>query len=214
MNSIGGTSSSWFTNALGIYNDGSGAAVYAGGLLPQGAGVSKWNGSSWDLVGAVPTTVGVPLGIDTMVRRGGSKLYVGGMFKQIAGNPAPMAAFYQGGNWTPADAFGRGLDARINTMGVFDLGDGLKLYAGGSFTSAGGVAAAGVARLSPSGWETIATSLSPNGSVRSLAAFNDGTGMALYVGGAFTDIGGVTAANVAKWRPGTGWSRWALAFRD
>jgi hypothetical protein len=48
--------------------------------------------------------------------------------------------------------------------------------------------------------------MSPNGTVRSLAAFNDGTGMALYVGGAFTNIGGVNAANVAKWRPGTGWS--------
>jgi hypothetical protein len=209
MNSGAGSSTA-YPNALGVYDDGTGAALYAGGVLAPGSGVSKWNGTSWQLVGAVPSTTGVPLGIDTMcvVPGGGTgKLYVGGMFKQIAGSPAPCATFYQNSAWTAADAFGLGFDARVNAMGVFDLGDGARLYAAGSFRSAGGVPAAGVARLGASGWEALATSISPvSGTARCLAAYDDGSGLALYVGGAFTEINSVTVANVARWRPASGWS--------
>jgi trimeric autotransporter adhesin len=44
-----------------------------------------------------------------------------------------------------------------------------------------------------------------NNSVRALKAFDNGTGLSLYVGGYFTSAGGVTASRIAKWN-GTAWS--------
>jgi hypothetical protein len=41
--------------------------------------------------------------------------------------------------------------------------------------------------------------------IAELAVFDDGSGPALYVGGRFSSIGGVTARNIAKW-DGTSWS--------
>jgi hypothetical protein len=206
MNSGAGSSSSYL-NALGVYDDGTGAALYAGGTLPPGSGVSKWNGSSWQLVGGIPFTTGVPLGIDCMAVTPDNKLFVGGMFKEVNGLPAPCAAVYNG-TWANADGFGLGFDARIYALGVFDLGDGPRLYAGGSFASAGGVRAAGVARLGSAGWEALATPVGgfPNPDVRCMTAFDDGTGMALYVGGAISSISDVGVSNVARWRPGSYWT--------
>ena len=43
------------------------------------------------------------------------------------------------------------------------------------------------------------------GSVYALAVHDDGTGPALYAGGTFTKVDGVTASNVARW-DGTSWS--------
>ena len=44
-----------------------------------------------------------------------------------------------------------------------------------------------------------------NGHVYAIAAYDDGTGPALYVGGGFTLAGGVRANGIARWKNGT-WS--------
>src|SRR3954469_13489676 len=106
----------------------------------------------------------------------------------VGGVAVPYAAtLSSGGVWTGLGSFGQGFDARVNALGVFDLGDGARLYAGGTFRMAGGVTAAGVARKGTGGWEGLATTILPanTGTIRSMQMFNDGTGMALYVAGAF-----------------------------
>lgn len=60
------------------------------------------------------------------------------------------------------------------------------------------------------GWSSIGQLVpGPGGQlfsgVRSMVVFDDGSGPALYVGGGFTQVGGVTASNIAKW-DGTQWS--------
>jgi hypothetical protein len=71
--------------------------------------------------------------------------------------------------------------------------DGLNLYVGGSFTSAGGIAATNIARWDGSKWSALRNGL--DGSVSALA-FYGGT---LFVGGTFTHAGVVPVNHVAEW---------------
>ena len=76
---------------------------------------------------------------------------------------------------------------------------GTKLYVGGSFTNAGGVAANNVAVWNGSNWSAPGTGV--DGDVYALAV----SGTNLYVGGDFLHAGAVTANNIALWN-GTSWS--------
>ena len=80
---------------------------------------------------------------------------------------------------------------------VFD-GSG-NLYAGGAFTTAGGVSANNIAKWNGSSWSAIGSGT--NGRVSALGFDNSGN---LYAGGAFTTAGGVSANNIAKWN-GSNW---------
>jgi hypothetical protein len=86
---------------------------------------------------------------------------------------------------------------------VFDDGVGPALYAGGVFTSAGGVLARRIARWDGVRWSALGRGM--DGQVRALAVHDDGTGPALYAGGPFLHAGGVTANHIAKWN-GSSWS--------
>ena len=75
-------------------------------------------------------------------------------------------------------------------MTPFDDGSGPGLYAGGSFTLAGGEGANQIARWSGTRWSSLDGGT--NSTVMALAAFDDGTGPALCAGGSFVAAGGVT----------------------
>jgi len=70
---------------------------------------------------------------------------------------------------------------------------------GGTFTTAGGLAATNIAKGDGSRWSSLGSGL--NGAVYALAVF----GSNLYVGGLFTTAGGLAATNIARW-DGGGWS--------
>jgi hypothetical protein len=75
---------------------------------------------------------------------------------------------------------------------------------GGTFSTAGGVAASRIARVNPSSgaWSTLGSGTS--GNVNSLAVLPDGD---VLVGGGFTNAGGVAASNIARLNPNTNaWS--------
>jgi hypothetical protein len=83
-----------------------------------------------------------------------------------------------------------------------------QLYVGGSFTAAGGLPATNLARYTPTtgAWATMGN---PNSAVRTLGQFTgDAISSArLYVGGFFTNIGGVAASGAARYAPSTqAWS--------
>ena len=95
-------------------------------------------------------------------------------------------------------ALGTGMDAE-----VFALARGLDgaLYAGGDFTSAGGVAnTTRIAKWDGSAWSALSTGA--DGTVQTLAVGPDG---GLYAGGAFDNVGGGAAARIAKWN-GSAWA--------
>ncbi len=93
--------------------------------------------------------------------------------------------------------------ANVGDLTVFDDGTGPALYAGGSFTHAGGLPANWIARWDGISWSSLGGGM--NSSVFSLTVFDDGTGPALYAGGFFSIAGGVAAIRIAKW-DGASWS--------
>ena len=92
-------------------------------------------------------------------------------------------------------SLGSGMNAHVGAL----AGIGTDLYAGGYFTTAGGVTANGIAKWNGLAWSALGSGI--NGIVNALAV----SGTDLYVGGDFTSAGEVTANYVAKW-DGSAWS--------
>jgi trimeric autotransporter adhesin len=96
-----------------------------------------------------------------------------------------------------------GFFSQVSALVSFDDGSGPALYAGGDFTSAGGVVVNCIAKWDGTTWSALGSGT--NNPVNALAVFDDGSGPALYVGGFFTTAGGVPARGLARW-DGTDWS--------
>ncbi|RZK47823.1 MAG: hypothetical protein EOO59_17340, partial [Hymenobacter sp.] len=92
-----------------------------------------------------------------------------------------------------------GVDGPVFALAV----SGTSVYVGGSFASAGGVAASNVARWDGSTWSALGTPAA-NG-VDNVVLALAVSGPNVYVGGQFASAGGVAASNVACWN-GTAWA--------
>ena len=69
---------------------------------------------------------------------------------------ADYIAKWDGSSWA---ALGSGLNGSVHALTVFDDGGGPALYAGGSFTSAGGVAASRIAKWDGSSWAALGSGM-------------------------------------------------------
>jgi hypothetical protein len=192
-------------NALTVFDDGTGAALYvAGSFLNAGGvaapGIAKWNGSTWSALGSGLPTGGI-LAMTVFDDGTGPALYVGGTFTSVGGVAANNIAKWNGSSWS---ALGTGMNSLVFALTVFDAGSGPALYAGGDFTIAGGVPTRFIASWNGSAWSTLAGG-EAGSFVLSLTVFNDGTGAALYAGGNFSTAGNVTVNQIAKWN-GASWS--------
>jgi hypothetical protein len=130
---------------------------------------------------------------------------VGGNFTAASGGPGNAIAMYNPstGAWT---TLGTGMNPQSQVLTLAVLPDG-DIVAGGNFVSAGGVPAGKIARYNAASgtWSALGTSPTDNStSVQSLAVSPDG---GIIAGGLFVAIGGVQAANIARYNPHTGlWS--------
>jgi hypothetical protein len=100
------------------------------------------------------------------------------------------------------------IGSSVWALAVFDDGSGPALYAGGFFPIAGGVTVSSVARWDGAAWSALDGGVFLDGHfgyVYSFAAFDDGSGPALYAGGRFDTASGVTVNNIARW-DGSTWS--------
>src|SRR5262245_7092171 len=189
--------------ALTVYDDGGGAALYAGGTFTAAGGVpanriARWDGSSWTALG-----IGMNGSVSALTVHddgGGPALYAGGNFTNAGGVAASVVARWDGSSWT---ALGSGMSNAVNSLTVYDDGGGPALYAGGSFTTAGGVAASRIARWDGSSWAALGGGMSST--VTALTVYDDGGGPALYAGGGFTTAGGVAAGRIGR-GDGGGWA--------
>lgn len=200
---------------LAIFDDGSGPALYvAGALLTSGVTipdrVARWDGTSWTPLGsqlASPSTLAV------FDDGAGPCLYVGGQYLTSVGTPVDSIAKWNGAAWSPV---GGGVSSpgvsTTRDMTVFDDGNGPALYVGGSFVNAGTVVANGIAKWDGTQWQALDQGVGDgiissvgNGSVSSIAVFDDGSGPGIYAGGGFSVPSGVAASNVASWN-GSSWS--------
>ncbi len=199
--------------ALAVFDDGSGPALYAGGSFLPPSGVSaklaKWNGSEWSHPPGGPPN-GLVTALATVPEAGGPALYAGGIFTNVGSAQSPGLGRWDGIQWHPV---GGGLTL-LSNLGVlalasFDDASGPALYVGGQFSHAGVVPAANVAKWDGSTWSALGGGLThaiPGlARVHALAAFDDGTGPALYAGGFFKSAGSVPVQHIARW-DGRAWS--------
>jgi len=200
-------------NGLGSFNDGGGAKLYVCGSsfvstqLTVGR-VERWNGSHWTVFGGDfvgPSFSGSSSGsvASLLVHDDGSgpALYAAGSFYQAGGVAANGVARWTGSSWS---ALGSGIPSGfVGALCSFDDGSGPALYAGGLFSSAGGVALANIARWQNGVWSAAGSGT--DSYVLSLGVHDDGSGAALFVGGSFASAGGSPAAGIARWN-GSSWS--------
>jgi len=190
--------------ALTVFDDGRGPALYAGGAFTFPSGgvaanrIARWDGSSWEALGSGVN--GDVLALTVFDEGGGSALYVGGEFTTAWGVPmANRIARWDGTSWSQ---LGSGMNAPVRALAVFDDGSGPALYAGGDFTVAGGVAASRIAKWDGASWSALGSGVSD--AVLSLEVFNDRTGRALHAGGSFTTAFDSGDSFLARWgRPDT-----------
>ena len=126
-----------------------------------------------------------------------NNLYVGGDFTDAGGIPAHYIAKWSGSTWY---ALGGGLNGSVRSLA---LDSSNNLYVGGNFTRAGGIGGKishNIAKWNGSTWYALGNGRGLNGSVTSLALDSNNN---LYVGGYFTQAGGIPANNIAKWSGAT-----------
>src|SRR6185503_12018390 len=117
--------------ALAVYDDGSGPALYAGGIFTAAGGVlanriARWDGASWSALGS---GMNAEVRALTMYDDGaGPALYAGGLFTTAGGVAANYIARWNGSSWS---AVGSGANNRVSALAVHDDGAGPALYAGG-----------------------------------------------------------------------------------
>ena len=197
-------------NALDVFDDGSGPALFVGGSFTNAGGVpasriAKWDGATWSALGSGLSGSAIldllTVNALTVFDDGlGPALYAAGDFTTAGGTPAKRVARWDGSSWSP---LGHGLSSWAAAFATFDDGGGDALYVGGQFATAGGTAVNGVAKWDGSTWSALGSGTS--GQVLALAVHDDGSGPALFAGGAFTFAGGIAAERIAKW-DGSAWS--------
>ena len=208
-----GTNANGTVDALAVHDDGSGPALFAGGHFAtaggvQANGIARWDGASWSALGSGVSpypSYGV-LALTVFDDGSGQALYAGGNFVTAGSGLTGRIAKWDGASWSN---LGSGLNNQVRALAVNDHGGGPTLYAGGDggySTIVGGVEVTldyPIAKWDGASWSALGSGT--NNSVHALAAHDDGSGMALYVGGDFTTAGGAVANKLAKW-DGASWS--------
>jgi hypothetical protein len=203
--------------ALAVFNDGTGDALYAAGLANGQSGVYKWDGQAWSLVGGeyVDGGEGAIECLTVFDDGSGPALYAGGSFASIqqAGqlaSPAINIIRWNGVSWSTV---GNGLGSECFALnestcpGVYDLavfdegqGAGPQLFACGDFDGFPTT----IAKWDGASWLSLPTGLGVGDHLYSMAAFRDGSGPALYVGGTHTQSDG-QYGRVYRW-DGASWT--------
>jgi hypothetical protein len=167
-------------DTVSLFSDTSGTVLNTPTALVAGSNILTATTSS-------ATTQGNSYSVYAKNNNASETAYIG-MGSFTAKAPPSFAA--SGGNATA-------LNDRVNAFAVDGSGN---LYAGGGFSTAGGVTVNSVAKWNGSSWSPLGTGM--DSEVFALALDSAGN---LYAGGSFSTAGGVTVNGVAKWN-GSSWS--------
>jgi hypothetical protein len=192
----------------------SGTDLYVGGGFTTVAGdakaanMAKWSAGAWSALGdngaggaAITNTV-------NRLVVSGSDLYVGGWFQNAGGiAEADRVAKWSAGAWSALGSNGAGDGAITDVVEALGV-SGSDLYVGGRFVNAAGLPTADyLAKWNGSAWSAVGSNLAgTDGALNFVPYAFAFSGSDVYVGGGFTDAGGILAADyIAKWN-GSTWS--------
>jgi len=186
----------------------SGTNLYAGGDFTMAGGneanyIARWDGSSWSPVGS--GMGGGRFGDVEALAMLGSDLYAGGSFDTAGGVSATNIAKWNGSSWS---ALGSGIcgpdddeDYFGGWVSALAVSDGA-LYAGGHFSTAGGMSVANIAKWNGNSWSALGSGTGGfglNPPVWALAVESNN----LYAGGYFWTVAGKPSQNLVKARIGS-----------
>ena len=194
--------------AIKVFDDGTGPALYAGGLFDVVGGVgpanniARWNGTSWS-----PVSTGLPnlwvRALEVFDDGSGPALFAAGSrLTGFAGLPAERIAKWNGSSWS---SVGGGLSASGVSLEVFDDGFGPGLFVAGTQGIIPGTGG-NVARWNGTSWSAFATG-PHSGTAREMFTHDDGTGERLFVGGNFA-LPSSGSTCLTTWN-GTAWASMA-----
>jgi hypothetical protein len=179
-----------------VWDDGSGPALYAGGLFKAAGGqpanyIARWDGKSWSpLAGGLNNWV---LALEVFDDDGGgTDLYAAGPFTKADGVAAQGIARWDGAAWS---SVGTGLPSKGVALSVFDDGTGAALYAVWP-TGFGEESLSHLAKWDGANWTTVGSHLSY---IYTMASLTDADGPALYLGGNFESVDGVSSLRIARY---------------
>ena len=190
--------------AMRHFDDGSGEALYLGGLFTSGGTgtvnrVARRGAAGFEALGDGFDNAVLSLALFRAPILG-QALYAAGVFHNSGTASLDYVARWDGTSWHDLDG---GMNSSVQAILAANIGDGEKLYATGSFTLAGGVNADYVARWTGSEWKPLGLGLSGSSpltmGIALAEADEEGTDGCVYVGGRFEQAGTLVANNVARW---------------
>jgi hypothetical protein len=210
-------------DALAVFDDGRGPALYVAGDFQSAGGISasqiaRWDGHQWsNLRSGLQANFGTRA-LAVFDDGTGPALYAGGEFEHSGTIALSHVARWNGTDWS---SLGSGItdccsSASVNALAVWDDGSGPALFAAGVFPAAGGASQArNIAKWNGTSWSALGTGLGVGAGepVNALAIFDDGTGPALIAAGKFVTAGGGPASRIAKWN-GSSWSALGNGLSD
>lgn len=206
------STSTWSALGSGLNSSVSSIAVsngvlYAVGGFTMAGGVAVSRAARYDLMAGTWSAMGTGftgLSNPTRVAASGNLVFVGGDFTTAGGVSAARIARFDpiAGTWS---GLGGGISGGTGPIVYAIAIDGTDLYAGGIFTTAGGIAANNIARWNGTAWSALGSGVSNpapiSPGVFSIAVNNSN----VYAGGTFATAGGMTVNHIAKWN-GVGWT--------
>ncbi len=218
---IGATGiNSGYVGAFATFDHGLGESLYAGGSfsnmggVPRTGYVARWERATnrWSALGngiSAGNTNAFVTSMTPFDSGSGLELVVGGFFSSASAvSGTKSLAKWNGTSWS---ALGSNFVANsadsVWSLLTWDGVGGNRLYVAGGFPVAGGVTCNGIAAYDGELWHALGTGVTGTFSpvVFKLAAFDDGSGPALYAAGRYDAIDGVTGPNLTRWN-GTAWS--------
>jgi hypothetical protein len=186
-------------SCIGQADDG----IYVGGLFTIAGKtpanrIARWDGTNWHAVGG-GTFGGSSTANRVLAIAGrGSDVFVGGTFTNVGGIDVRNIARWDGANWWN---LGVGFDDNVNVLAAGPNA----VYAGGGFTNVTDppftFAVNHIAMWDGFNWYNLGSGVNRNANVFAIAV----NGSDVYIGGSFTNAGGVTANRIAMWN-GANWS--------
>jgi hypothetical protein len=165
--------------------------------------IARWDGTNWWTLGAGVEGFGVGVipGVYKMAFDASYRLYAVGNFNEAGNVAVSHAAGWDGTNWFAlGGTTSKGVthfDGDVEAL----YADGTNLCAGGLFPDAGDVIVDGVAQWDGTSWQAMgspAAGMVPSTTSTQVKAFVRGLDE-FWAGGSFTNIGGITAQNIAMW---------------
>jgi hypothetical protein len=173
--------------------------LYAGGYIDydndsSGRAVAKWDGLTWQPVG-----FGINYSADALAVGGAGIVYAGGSFNNAGNSPVDNIAKWDGATWSPVNS--NAIRAAGPVVGMYSPAPG-DLYVGSVFSLIYNPQNFYVGRLFSNTWSASRMEKAQNPfaepvtpMLRALALVGSNS---LFVGGTFTNLGGVTASNIAR----------------